>query len=137
MVAHAWILQTRPPRVATRAHAQTDSPAQTVKYVRHFHFKKTISSFQWIFKLFSLALPCDSNPTQCLNGGTCSNDNTGGYSCACETGFTGATCETGWCFILQKIILILKLSTRPLLLVDFYWVLKKIRTFLLYLLGFL
>ena len=35
---------------------------------------------------------CESNP--CEHGGTCT-DMQDGYSCACESGFTGSECETG------------------------------------------
>ena len=35
---------------------------------------------------------CESSP--CENGGSCT-DMEGGYSCACESGFTGSQCETG------------------------------------------
>jgi len=38
-------------------------------------------------------LPCVLNNHQCLNGATCTNDNVGGYSCTCETGYTGTDCE--------------------------------------------
>ncbi len=40
------------------------------------------------------ALPCDLNPAQCQNGGTCSNDLNGDYSCSCENGYRGFNCET-------------------------------------------
>ena len=35
---------------------------------------------------------CEGSP--CENGGTCT-DLEDGYSCACESGFTGFECETG------------------------------------------
>ncbi len=40
-----------------------------------------------------IALPCDLNPNQCKNGATCTNDNEGGYSCTCETGYAGDNCD--------------------------------------------
>ncbi len=45
------------------------------------------------------ALPCDLN--QCLNGAKCINDNLGSYVCACERGYTGKNCETGWLLALD------------------------------------
>jgi len=39
-------------------------------------------------------LPCDLNSNQCQNGATCINDNMGGYSCTCQTGYTGENCQT-------------------------------------------
>ena len=44
------------------------------------------------------ALPCDLNPNQCKNGAECANNNVGGFTCTCETGYTGTTCETGKIF---------------------------------------
>ncbi len=41
------------------------------------------------------ALPCELNPVQCLNAGTCQDDNMGGYTCTCTNGYTGQTCDTG------------------------------------------
>ncbi|XP_069463306.1 IgGFc-binding protein-like [Ambystoma mexicanum] len=35
--------------------------------------------------------PCLTNP--CLNGGTCLETPSGAFSCTCDQGFTGATCE--------------------------------------------
>ena len=35
---------------------------------------------------------CESNP--CDNGGTCFDDSNG-YTCACQPGFTGTHCEAG------------------------------------------
>ena len=35
---------------------------------------------------------CESNPRE--NGGTCT-DMEDGYTCACESGFTGTVCQTG------------------------------------------
>jgi hypothetical protein len=40
-------------------------------------------------------LPCDLNPNQCQNGGSCANDMKGGFKCTCENGYTGEKCETG------------------------------------------
>ena len=46
------------------------------------------------FLLQKQALPCIlSNP--CQNGATCANDYTGGYTCACASGYTGTTCQYG------------------------------------------
>ena len=36
---------------------------------------------------------CISNP--CLNGATCTDLVGPGYTCICETGYTGNHCETG------------------------------------------
>ena len=37
---------------------------------------------------------CGSNP--CENGGTCT-DVPNGYTCACQSGYTGDECQTGIC----------------------------------------
>lgn len=37
--------------------------------------------------------PCSPNP--CKNGGTCSGDGNGGYSCRCASGYTGRHCDAG------------------------------------------
>ncbi len=37
---------------------------------------------------------CGSNP--CENGGICS-DVANGYTCACQSGYTGDECQTGIC----------------------------------------
>ena len=29
----------------------------------------------------------------CQNGGTCTNDNSGGYYCTCPSGFSGVYCQ--------------------------------------------
>ncbi|XP_015514876.1 protein crumbs isoform X6 [Neodiprion lecontei] len=36
--------------------------------------------------------PCDSNP--CQNGGSCTEDSRGNYSCTCIPGFTGTLCDS-------------------------------------------
>ena len=55
----------------------------------------------WLIKLFNLKLnhllftdkdECDPNP--CQNGGTCT-DGIDSFTCSCEEGFTGITCQTG------------------------------------------
>ena len=38
-------------------------------------------------------MPCDLNPSQCKNGGTCDNDNAGGFVCECPNGYTGQACD--------------------------------------------
>ena len=40
------------------------------------------------------ALPCIlANP--CLNGAACTNNNLGGYTCTCASGYTGTNCQYG------------------------------------------
>ena len=41
---------------------------------------------------YKKALPCILT-APCQNGATCNNDNIGGYSCTCASGYTGANCE--------------------------------------------
>ncbi len=38
-------------------------------------------------------LPCDQS-TPCLNGGSCTNDNKGGFKCTCANGYIGDNCDT-------------------------------------------
>ncbi len=38
-------------------------------------------------------LPCE-NLSPCQNGGTCNNDNQGGYTCACPLAYEGDNCES-------------------------------------------
>ena len=40
------------------------------------------------------ALPCVLI-SPCKNGAKCTNDNLGGYSCTCATGYTGTNCQYG------------------------------------------
>ena len=53
-------------------------------------------------------MPCDiSKP--CLNDGICNNDNMGGFTCTCKTGYNGKTCETGnwkinFFFVMNRIL---------------------------------
>jgi hypothetical protein len=37
-------------------------------------------------------------PSLCQNGGTCTNDNVGGYTCACVSGYTGTNCVSSVCY---------------------------------------
>jgi hypothetical protein len=39
-----------------------------------------------------LTTPCDPSP--CMNGGTCTLDGATSFRCACQPGFSGATCES-------------------------------------------
>jgi hypothetical protein len=41
---------------------------------------------------------CLSGP--CLNGGTCTGNGGGSYTCDCLSGWTGQICDQGWCKIL-------------------------------------
>ncbi len=77
------------------ANVVWDLWARTVKFVRiKFLFFKVSISFRslpiLILKKLK-ALPCDLNPTLCLNAGTCINDKNGGYTC----GFKGQNCDIG------------------------------------------
>lgn len=56
--------------------------------------------------LFSDINECLS-PNACLNGGTCTNA-IGDYSCLCNTGFTGALCDTGLTLTFYVMFLLLK-----------------------------
>ena len=50
-------------------------------------------------------MPCDLNPNQCQNGGSCANDMKGDFKCTCDNGYTGEKCETGkWKFSWNRII---------------------------------
>ena len=43
---------------------------------------------------FFKARPCILT-APCRNGATCTNDNLGGYSCTCASGYTGINCQYG------------------------------------------
>ena len=84
---------------ATRAHVQMATRAKIVKLVKmiiKFALKYSLSE-SLTYKLFFLnqkALPCIlSQP--CENNGNCTNDMVGGYTCSCENGYTGQTCQNG------------------------------------------
>ena len=47
-------------------------------------------------------MPCNINFGQCQHGGTCTNDNAGGFSCDCANGYTGEHCETGMLFVAKR-----------------------------------
>ena len=50
-------------------------------------------SNDFLLYMFNKALPCVLiNP--CVYG-TCTNDNFGGYTCTCLTGYTGTNCQYG------------------------------------------
>ena len=63
----------------------------TVKWVssrRTLFLKKALI----IISIYFVDLnPCRGNP--CLNGATCYNDNHGGYTCACASGYQGRNCS--------------------------------------------
>ena len=46
-----------------------------------------------LFFLSTKALPCTLISNLCQNGGTCTNDNIGGYTCTCTVVYTGTNCE--------------------------------------------
>ena len=51
--------------------------------------------------LFNKGIPCASAP--CFNGGTCSNNGSSSFSCACPDGFKGVRCGIkGNYFIIVK-----------------------------------
>ena len=45
-----------------------------------------------------LALPCILG-SPCYYGATCYNNNVGGYTCSCITGYTGTDCQYGMLII--------------------------------------
>ena len=48
----------------------------------------------FFIKIKIKALSCIlSNP--CQNGATCANDNQGGHTCSCKSGYTGVNCQIG------------------------------------------
>ncbi len=63
-----------------------------------------LKSLLWFFFQFIqfLVLPCNINFGQCQHGGTCTNDNAGGFSCDCANGYTGEHCETGMLFVAKR-----------------------------------
>ncbi|XP_068749060.1 uncharacterized protein [Montipora capricornis] len=48
--------------------------------------------------------PCDSSP--CLNGGNCTNEADGNFTCHCESGWTGETCKLRGAKGLEKSVII-------------------------------
>ena len=56
-------------------------------------------NFVWEIYLLNLKNKCQALPcvliSPCKNGATCTNDNLGGYSCTCATGYTGTNCQYG------------------------------------------
>ena len=59
--------------------------------IKNHHY---IFIFNHNYLIFLKALPCIlSSP--CLNGATCTNNNLGGYTCTCATGYTGVNCQYG------------------------------------------
>ncbi len=58
-----------------------DKKFMAASFIKFHLFKKT-------------ALPCILT-APCQNGATCTNNNLGGYSCSCLTGYTGTNCQYG------------------------------------------
>ncbi len=50
------------------------------------------------------ALPCTFIPELCQNGGTCTNDNQGGYVCTCKNGYKGQKCEKSKFLLISNIV---------------------------------
>jgi hypothetical protein len=84
---------------ATHARVPTDSRVKIVilvcgnLFVFIFPFPQKI--FHHSYSQQQKELPCERNVDQCKNNGMCTDDNTGGSTCTCVNGYTGATCETG------------------------------------------
>jgi len=84
---------------ATRVRVQMATRAKIVKLVKmiiKFSLKYSLSKslpFQ-LFFLNQKALPCILSQL-CENNGNCTNDMVGGYTCSCENGYTGQTCQNG------------------------------------------
>ncbi len=55
-------------------------------------FKSEMFIPNFPFQIFQV-MPCDLDPTQCQNNGTCLNDNKGGYVCICSKGYTDTNCD--------------------------------------------
>ena len=66
------------------------------------------------------ALPCILI-SPCLNGGTCANDNVGGYTCACTSSYTGTNCQTCNIFLLFLFILVKKSKICIIFTDNFYY----------------
>lgn len=64
-----------------------------VSVVFHISSSSLYSIFRfWAYFVCCLTGPCDSRP--CQNGGTCSNNNDGSYTCRCLSGYSGKDCGT-------------------------------------------
>lgn len=55
-------------------------------------------------------LPCVLT-APCQNGAACTNNNLGGYSCTCVTGYTGVNCQYGKKKFSNPLIKILNIKT--------------------------
>ena len=79
----------------TCEHGFTGQNCETRKYRQKCLICLNLSLSLNDLKTLQKALPCELNPVQCLNAGTCKDDNLGGYTCTCTNGYTGQTCDTG------------------------------------------
>ena len=87
MAQHAPMIS----QVAMHARVRLAIRALTANTVQFYDLGNVIFLYKLILKSIK-ALPCILI-APCQNGGTCTNDMVGGYTCACTASFTGTNCQ--------------------------------------------
>ena len=74
--------------IRINASVHQDFPAQIVRYVSLFHRQ------EWhIKRSYALKTGDSCTPNPCLNGGMCTSNGFGGFTCQCLPGYSGQRCE--------------------------------------------